>query len=106
MQRFILSVLSVVLATAAVAPTAQALPKVDPDFEIQTLRLREFDARNKGEDYPQPYYPEASPQNVTAEQESSQKTEATVWVAPESQEESPSPALSVTERRHQLLDRS
>ncbi|MEO1394927.1 MAG: hypothetical protein AAFV90_18640 [Cyanobacteria bacterium J06634_5] len=176
MKRFTLSAFSILLAVGAMAPTAQALPQVDADFKLQTLRLNEFDARNKSkvdadfklqtlrlnefdarnkskvdadfklqtlrlsefdarnkskvdadfklqslrlsefdarnksEDSQQPYYPQpstqASPQNVTAEQDSLQTTEPTVWKAPKAQEEAPSPALSLTQRRHQSLDRS
>ncbi|MEL6553413.1 MAG: hypothetical protein AAFQ63_08140 [Cyanobacteria bacterium J06621_11] len=132
MKRFILSAFSVLLATSAVAYEAQALPKVDPSFEIQTLRLREFDSRNKAvsslelqklrlqefdtrnksEDYPAPYYPEASSQNATSEQESAQSTESTQWKNEwenewedaENQEEWSSTELSLIERRHQALD--
>jgi len=111
MKRFLLSAFSVVLATAAVAPTAQALPKLDSDFTIQTLRLREFDARNKSDESPQPYYPQTSTQtwspDTATEQEAWQTTpEAQEWEAPEAEKEVSSPAPSLAERRHQLLDRS
>lgn len=118
MKRFILSAFSVLLATAAVAPTAQALPKIDADFNVQTLRLSEFDARNKSDEaVEQPYYyPEAStqpsPQTVWAEEASTPAAKPTewerpaTWEAPAMQEESTSPALSLTEQRHQSLDRS
>ncbi|MBE9060503.1 hypothetical protein [cf. Phormidesmis sp. LEGE 11477] len=49
MKRFILSAFSVLVATGAIAPTAQALPQVSSDFDLQTLRLSEFDTRNKSE---------------------------------------------------------
>lgn len=110
MKRFILSAASVLLATAALAPTAQAVPQVDSAFNLQTLRLSEFDARNKSEEAPQPYYPQtstqATPQTVSADQESIPTTEPAVWEASETQEEDASAALSITEQRHQLLDRS
>jgi len=122
MQRFILSVFSVVLVAASVVPTAQAVPKVDPGFDVQTLRLREFDARNKSDDGQQPYYSETStqawPQESAAEQESIQTieptveptieptVEPTVWESPETQEEAASPVLSLIQRRQQSLDRS
>ncbi|MEL6553409.1 MAG: hypothetical protein AAFQ63_08120 [Cyanobacteria bacterium J06621_11] len=109
MKRFILSAFSVLIATSAIAPTAQALPKVDPSFEIQTLRLRELDTRNKSEDSQQPYYPQTPTQSWTpdtsAEQESAQTTEPTTWENAEKQEEEVSSELTVTERRHQSLDR-
>ncbi|MEO1395480.1 MAG: hypothetical protein AAFV90_21470 [Cyanobacteria bacterium J06634_5] len=118
MKRLILSAFSVLLATAAVAPTAQALPKVDPAFDIQTLRLSEFDSRNKSEEYPQPYSPQTSTQpsapTVSAEPDSAQTTKPTVWETswetpwetPENLEEAGAPALSLTQRRQQALDRS
>lgn len=121
MQRLILSACSVFLITAAVAPTAQALPKVDPGFTVQTLRLREFDTRNKSDDGQQPYYPQTSTpawsQDDAAEQESIQTTESTVESAvettvettvlesPATPEETSSPVLSVSQRRQQFLDR-
>lgn len=110
MQRFILSVCSVVLATAAVATEAQALPKVDSAFNLQTFRLGELDTRNKSDEYSQPYYSqpstEPSPQSVSTEQERDQTTEPTAWETAESQEQPSSSVISVTERRHQSLDRS
>lgn len=110
MQRFILSACSVVLATAAVVTDAQALPKVDSAFNLQTLRLGELDTRNKSDEYSQPYYlqpsTEPSPQSVSIEQERAQTTEPTAWENTESQEQPSSPVISVTERRHQSLDRS
>lgn len=39
MQRFILSIFSVVLATSAVAVNAEALPQLDPSFDFQAIRL-------------------------------------------------------------------
>ncbi|MGD1864853.1 MAG: hypothetical protein ACFB0D_09880 [Phormidesmis sp.] len=110
MQRFILSACSVVLATAAIATEAQALPKIDSAFDLQTLRLGELDTRNKSDEYSQPYYsqssPEPSPQSVSTEQERAQTTDPTTWENAESQEQPSSPVISVTERRHQSLDRS
>ncbi|MFK8183066.1 MAG: hypothetical protein AB8B99_06800 [Phormidesmis sp.] len=118
MKRFILSAFSIVLATAAIAPAAQALPKIDSDFNLQTLRLREFDDRNKSDEYQKPYYPEEStgnyPQDASTEQDRAQTAEPTVWEAPESQqweapenqqEEDAAPTLSITQRRQQELDR-
>ncbi|MEM6451874.1 MAG: hypothetical protein AAF703_16350 [Cyanobacteria bacterium P01_D01_bin.105] len=51
MKRFTFSALSisVLLATGAIAPSAQALPQVNADFKLQTLRLSELDTRNKSE---------------------------------------------------------
>lgn len=117
MQRFILSTVSVLLATAAVAPTAQALPKADADFNLQTLRLSELDTRNKSEESEQPYYysdtyayPEtstqASPQTVSAEKERIQTDELLTQESPATQEEVTSPALSLIQQRHQSLDRN
>lgn len=118
MKRFILSTFSVLLTTVAVAPTAQALPKIDADFNIQTLRLSEFDARNKSDEAAERpyYYPEAStqpsPQTVSAEEASTPAAKPTewerpaTWEAPSAQEESASSALSLIEQRHQSLDRS
>lgn len=112
MQRFIFSIFSAFLVAAAVAPTAQALPDVDPDFTVQTLRLREFDTRNKSDDNQQSYYPQTAPstqawpQNAADEQDSTQTTEPTVWENPDTQEEGATPVLSVIERRHQSLDRN
>ncbi|MEL7226110.1 MAG: hypothetical protein AAF810_16040 [Cyanobacteria bacterium P01_D01_bin.36] len=111
MQRFILSAFSVLLATAAIAPTAQALPKTDTDFSLQMLRLSEFDVRNKGEDSQQPYYyPEAStqssPQTVVTEDESAQMEKPAEWETPIAQEEGSPLELSLIEQRHQSLDRS
>ena len=113
MKRFILSAFSVVLATAAIAPAAQALPKIDSDFNLQTLRLSEFDARNKSEESEKPYYPEASSDDYyPAESDSSQSADAntweeqeSAWEAPANEEEAAAPALSITQRRHQELDR-
>ncbi len=48
MKRFVISSLSVLLASAAVAPMAQAFDtNVDADFSVHELRLQELDARNK-----------------------------------------------------------
>ena len=46
---FSLSAFSALLVAGAIAPSAQALPKADSGFKLQTLRLREFDARNKND---------------------------------------------------------
>lgn len=48
MQRFILSAFTVLLAAAATTPEALALKPVDADFNLQSQRLAELDARNKG----------------------------------------------------------
>jgi len=110
MQRFILSACAVVLATAAVATDAQALPKVDSAFNLQTLRLGELDTRNKSDEYSQPYYSqpatEPSPQSVSTEQVPTQTTEAAAWENAQSQEQPSSTIISLTERRHQSLDRN
>ncbi|MEL6259861.1 MAG: hypothetical protein AAFR12_02255 [Cyanobacteria bacterium J06626_6] len=117
MQRFILSACSVLLATAAVATEAQeaqALSKVDSAFNLQTLRLEELDTRNKSDESSQPYYSqpyysqpstEPSSQSVSTEQERTQTTESAVWENADTQEQLPSPAISLLERRHQSLDR-
>lgn len=122
MKRFILSAFSVVLAAGAVAPAAQALPQVDPAFKLQTLRLSEFDTRNKSEDYQQTYgtygqqtygqqtYEQqslepATPQNDTSWEEQPVSTESTTWENAEEQSEAKAPSLSLLERRHESLDR-
>ncbi|MEM9949672.1 MAG: hypothetical protein AAF810_26875 [Cyanobacteria bacterium P01_D01_bin.36] len=111
MKRFILSAFSVLLATAAIAPVAQAAPTLSSDFNLQTLRLQEFDARNKSEDASQSYdydYPQGATQTWTedaaAEQDSSPAAEPTAWEAPEAEAEASEPALSLTARRQQALD--
>lgn len=120
MKRFILSTVSIVLAVSAIAPSAQALPKVDSAFNLQTLRLREFDARNKSEDSEKPYYPYTqapaqtsewtNPQTVTAEQERTADAETDFQPAALQPSETPNEAstqsLSINERRQQALDRS
>jgi len=115
MKPFIFSAFSVLLATGAIAPAAQAFPKTDPTFNLQTQRLSEFDARNKAEDAQQPYdYSQPSsysaPQTVWTEQESAEPTDATAWEKPEGwqeeQLETASPALSLIQRRHESLDLS
>ncbi|MEM9948454.1 MAG: hypothetical protein AAF810_20670 [Cyanobacteria bacterium P01_D01_bin.36] len=110
MQRFILSAFSVLLATAAVAPTAQALPKIDSDFNVQTLRLNELDVRNKSDEGQQPYYPQTASeswsQDAAVEQESAQSAETTKWEAAEEYPAEESTELSLTELRHESLDRS
>ena len=127
MKRFLLSAFSVVLAAGAVAPAAQALPQVDPAFKLQTLRLSEFDTRNKSEDYQQTYgtyeqqtygqqtygqqtYEQqslepATPQNDTSWEEQPVSTEPTTWENAEEQSEAKAPSLSLLERRHEFLDR-
>lgn len=115
MKRFILSVFSVVLAAGAVAPNAAAFPQLDADFKIQSLRLREFDARNKSEEAQAPYYPYTqapeqtsewtTPQTVTSEQKPAIEAEAKVPTAEATEAVSDRP-LSVLERRRQVLDRS
>ncbi|MEL6351919.1 MAG: hypothetical protein AAFR58_09150 [Cyanobacteria bacterium J06627_28] len=109
MKRFALSAFSVLLATAAIAPVAQAAPTLSSDFNIQTLRLQEFDARSKSEETSQSYdydYPQSDAQtwteNAAAEQDSTPAAEPTAWEAPESEAEAP--ALSLIERRQQALD--
>ncbi|MEO1621739.1 MAG: hypothetical protein AAFU53_12000 [Cyanobacteria bacterium J06632_3] len=132
MKRFILSSASVLLAAAAIAPAVQAAPTVSKDFNLQTLRLQELDSRTKSkgfnlqtlrlqeldsrtksEDASQPYYyeqpssaPAAQPasETVTDEPAYAQPAESATWEAPEVEAESPAPALSLTERRHQALD--
>ncbi|MEO0769550.1 MAG: hypothetical protein AAFY72_08965 [Cyanobacteria bacterium J06649_4] len=112
MQRFILSAFSVVLATAAIAPAAQALPQTSSSFNLHQLRITELESRNKSEDEQKPYYPQQAeyPQNYTpaaAEQESTwtpeATSEATITEAVETQEETESVTLSLIERRHQSL---
>ncbi|MEL7070329.1 MAG: hypothetical protein AAGN15_16955 [Cyanobacteria bacterium J06581_3] len=49
MKRFIFSAFSIMLAAGAMATEATALPQVDDDFKVHTLRLEEFDTRNKSE---------------------------------------------------------
>jgi len=109
MQRFVLSVLSTVLAFNAVAiSSAQALPKGDPTFSLHTLRLRDFDTRNKSEDA-QPYYPAAQTPAPAAEWSDSQAEENTVEsvkLTPQEWETSVEQGPSITERRQEVLDRS
>lgn len=109
MKRFALSAFSVLLATAAISPLAQAAPTLSSDFNIQTLRLQEFDARNKSEETSESYdydYSERSTQTWTedaaAEQDSTPAAESTAWEAPAVEAEAP--ALSLIERRQQALD--
>lgn len=120
MKRFILSTLSVVLAASAVASTAQALPQVDSDFKVQTLRLSELDARNK-EGYDESYYPHdqsparmpaqvparTNPQNTSAEQAPGIDEAIGAPVTPviaEVSRESEDRAPSITECRQQQFD--
>ncbi|MEL7355146.1 MAG: hypothetical protein AAFN40_01155 [Cyanobacteria bacterium J06560_6] len=49
MKRSILSICSVVLSVSALAHGAQAVPQVDSSFDLHTLRLSEFDTRNKSD---------------------------------------------------------
>ncbi len=115
MKRFTLSTFSVLLTVMAIAPTAQALPKVDADFKLQTLRLSEMDARNKSEDDQQPYYPYGKPQtqmpaqpaptNPNVEQTDPADTGSTT-ASEDAEESNTSRGLSLTERRQQSLDRS
>ena len=132
MKRFTFSAFSILLTVIAIAPTAQALPKAGSEFKLQTLRLAEFDARNKSANKPtfklqtlrlteldnrnkseeaqQPYYPQPAPstssQSATAEQDSRQTTQPTAWEASEPQEEAAASKPSITDLRHQSLDRS
>lgn len=113
MKRFVLSAFSLVLAVSAVAaPSAQAFPKGDPAFKLQTLRLREFDARNKSEEAQQPDYgytqaPEWDrPEAVTIDEESVVESEAIAPQPTETAAEENTSANSITERRQQALDRS
>ena len=117
MKRFILSTCSVLLATAAIAPTAQALPKLDPAFDLQTRRLSELDRRTKSDDYSaseyseysESYYSqpatEASGQPLSAEQEAVSTDKPTEWKAPETWEEEAEPVFSLIQQRHEVLDR-
>lgn len=103
MQRFILSAFSILLVTAAVAPSAQALPQVSSDFDLQTLRLNEFDTRDRFSPTPQAEYPQAV---TEADYQDYSGQKPTKWDAPEAQEEEAAATLSVTNRRHESLDRS
>jgi len=103
MQRFILSTVSILIAAAAFAPTAQALPQVSSDFNLQTLRLNEFDTRDRlsptpsASDYPQ------STTEAASQPYEGPTAESTQWEAPDA----PSAEnATVIERRQQLLDRS
>lgn len=104
MQRFILSTVSILLVTAAVAPTAQALPQVSSDFNLQTLRLNEFDTRDRLSPTPSSSeYPQATTEAATYEDKTAESTQ---WEAPNASAAENSTTLSVIERRQQLLDRS
>lgn len=112
MKRFILSAFSVVLAAGAIAPAAQAFPQVDPAFKIQSRRLYELDARNKAEDdqaaydtYEQQPQEQAYPESATGWQEKPVREESTTW-KDEAPIEADAETLSLTDRRHALLDRS
>ena len=116
MQRFVLSVFSVVLATAAVAPAAQVMPQTSSSFNLHQLRITELETRNKSENAQYPYYPQQAeyPQTYTpaASQDVSENEEGTwnqeaassepVEVQEEAQEET-STTLSSIERRPQSL---
>jgi len=117
-----LSALSMLVTVGTMMPVAQARPQSEPAFNLQTMRLNELDARNKSEQEPQPYYsqpyysqpssqatPQPSSPAVTTDSDSLQTAEPakpTTWQAPETQAESSSPALSLTQRRLQSLDRN
>lgn len=103
MQRFMLSAFSILLVTAAVAPSAQALPQISSDFDLQMLRLNEFDARNRIAPTPQAEYPQAA---TEADYQDYSGQQPTTWDAPEAQEEDAAATLSVTDRRHESLDQS
>lgn len=103
MQRFMLSAFSILLVTAAVAPTAQALPQVSEDFDLQTLRLNEFDTRDSSAPTPQA---ESSQAATEADYQEYSGQKPTKWDAPEAQEEEADTTVSVTNRRHESLDRS
>lgn len=121
MKRFILSAFSVVLAVGAVSSSsASALPQVESAFNIHTLRLSEFDTRNKSEDDQSPYYPYGQTpaqtpewtnrQNTSVGDERTSEAEASAeQVTPSatdiSDDASPD-TLSVIDRRQQVLDRS
>lgn len=115
MKRFILSVFCVVLATGAVAPSAQALPQLDPSFNLQTLRLREFDTRNRLAN--DAYIPEASgqtsesqrPQQEWSESEGSVEVEKTTTGSANASNASIASddrLSSLTERRLDTLNRN
>ena len=101
MQRFMLSAFSILLVTAAVAPSAQALPEISEDFDLQTLRLNEFDARDRLAPTPQTWSSEAE-----ADYQEYSDSKPTKWDAPEAQEEEAAATVSVTSRRQESLDRS
>ncbi|KPQ32347.1 MAG: hypothetical protein HLUCCA11_21740 [Phormidesmis priestleyi Ana] len=118
---FSVSAFSVLLTAGVIAPSAKALPQVASDFNLQTLRLSELDARNKSEDTNYPY---SKPQVQTPAQTSSpanwsegspatnveaadliEGDSTTVAADAAEPESTASRSLSLTERRHQLLDR-
>lgn len=120
MKRFILSVFSTVLAAGAVVPTAQALPTVDSAFKVHTLRLREFDARNKSEDdqpsyetyehetykygaYEQQALAQTILQDAATWPEKPASAESTGWENAEAQGEDSEQPLSLIERRQTSL---
>lgn len=84
MQHFILISFAVLLTTVAIAPTGQAIARVDTDFNIQTLRLSEVDARSESETSGQPdHYLETpvqrSTQPIPAGEANTQAAESTLW---------------------------
>lgn len=90
-QRLLLSAITVALSTSAVAYNAQALPALDPSFDLQELRLREFDIRDGG------VSPEASSADSTYEGSPYSRNEAEVEQSPKRN--------SFLELRRQLAER-
>ena len=103
MQRFMLSAFSILIVTAAVAPSAQALPQVSEDFNLQTVRVNEFEARNRIAPTPQA---EPSQAATEASYQDYSDQQSTQWDAPGAQAEETATTPSVTDRRHVSLDRS
>jgi len=103
MQRFMLSAFSILLVTTAVAPSAQALPQISSDFDLQTLRLNEFDTRDRFSPTPQAESPQVA---TEADYQDYSDQKNTQWDAPEAQAEDAAGTLSLTNRRHESLDRS
>ncbi|MEL6260315.1 MAG: hypothetical protein AAFR12_04540 [Cyanobacteria bacterium J06626_6] len=85
-------------------------------FKLQTLRLEELDARNKSENSDYPYgqtpaqtsaptsWTESAP-TTSAEQVAPADADATVVIEEAQGEDADSQAISLIERRHQVLDR-
>ncbi|MEL6162071.1 MAG: hypothetical protein AAFR18_22915, partial [Cyanobacteria bacterium J06627_32] len=85
-------------------------------FKLQTLRLEELDARNKSENSDYPYgqtpaqtsaptsWTESAP-TTSAEQVAPVDADATVVIEEAQGEDADSQAISLIERRHQVLDR-